>query len=241
MSRMLRGAFDPAGAFARDRLDVEHVFVAANDPEWAGEALRGIAERGRAAFLTIEPWQPVTDDDLARWAVHLWRASRPVHVRYQHEMNGSWGYPWQGDPERHRRDWTAFARAMPANVVRVWSPNVAYPGSRPIVDFWPGAEYVDAIGVDGYARDGETPAEVFEPTRLDLAAIAPGTPLMIAETAAPRGPRQKRYAEALVGYGRSRGLAACVWFNANKSGQGPDEADWRLSPAARRAFLGREG
>lgn len=234
----LIGAFDPAGTL--DGLAVQHVFCRADDFAWAIESLARTVGDGRTPLLTIEPFGGTPDG--AAW--RRWRGvlsgRGAVYVRYMHEPNGTW-YPWAGDPGRFQLDWAAFAAAMPTNVRRVWCPNVSYPGSDPIIRYWPHPGSVDVIGIDGYARTGETPADLFRPTLDEIADFLRGerTPVWIAETGIKRSRRQARWWRTMMQWAVSEGIEAVIAFNEDKRGQGPDEADWRLTKAAHRALLGR--
>ena len=222
----------------RNPVDIEHVFTTIHDPGWVDTELARIRAAGRIPLVTIEPWTFGDTPRLAReWGGRL-AAKDPVYVRYMHEMNGNW-YPWANDPDRFKREWWQFRDAMPPNVRMVWSPNVNYPGSPPLLRFWPSAERVDVIGLDGYARDGESPAELFRPTLEEVRRFSRyPPPVWITETAAPRGRKQARYATALRAFCDQHGIEACVWFNEDKAGKGPDERDWTLTRGAARAFLG---
>jgi hypothetical protein len=77
-----------------------------------------------------------------------------VYIRYAHEMNGFW-YPWSWDARSYKRAWRRIVhifREVGADNVRfVWSTNPnLYEGQgkwmRNLRLYWPGAQYVDAIG-----------------------------------------------------------------------------------------------
>ena len=94
------------------------------------------------------------------------------------------------------------------------------------------------VGIDGYDWGIERRrefAEVVGPTLRWLAPMARDRPLMVCETATRRGPGQVRWVREMLACAAAERLAAVCWFSVAK------ERDWRLSPAARRAFLGREG
>ena len=69
---------------------------------------------------------------------------------------------------RHVRE--RFARAGAANAIWVWNPIVAYEGSTPLAELFPGADQVDWLAVDGYnwgsTRDWgwQSYADIFAPT-----------------------------------------------------------------------------
>ncbi len=232
------GAFDPAGTLRGAPLAIELTYCRADDPEWGAAEVRRIVAAGRVPLVTVEPWAWPDVGDGAAWQ----RALAPFHegrlfVRFAHEANGTW-YPWSRNPEEYRRLYRDWCGWMPSFVETVWSPNVAYPGSSPMADYWPG-EWVDWVALDGYAWTGESFGEVFGASLAEVRRIAPHRPVMVAETAAPRGKGQAAYARDAARAVRDGTVQACVWLNTDKRGQGPDERDWRLSGPAARALLGR--
>ena len=81
----------------------------------------------------------------------------PVLIRPLHEMNGAWF--WWGDNKagdrlvklwRFYHDYLEQEKQVD-NLLWVWSPNIdgAASFSRYMM-YWPGAEYVDVVGLDGY-------------------------------------------------------------------------------------------
>ena len=81
-----------------------------------------------------------------------------------------------------------FRRAGARNAVWVWNPTVAYDGSTPLDELFPGRSQVDWMAVDGYnwgsTREWgwQSYADIFSPTLSAPHALAPRRPLMIAET-----------------------------------------------------------
>jgi beta-mannanase len=97
---------------------------------------------------------------VSRWSSRQWaRQARDSNVavllRFAPEMNGDWR-PWSvnDSPQdfihawRHLHD--VFDQEGAGNVKWVFNPNVSFTGSVAIENFWPGADYVDWLGVDGY-------------------------------------------------------------------------------------------
>lgn len=73
----------------------------------------------------------------------------PFYLRWAHEMNDPFRYPWgpqNNKPDEFIAAWRHivdhFRLAGARNVIWVWSPHPAYP----YVEFYPGHEYVDWIG-----------------------------------------------------------------------------------------------
>jgi beta-mannanase len=77
-------------------------------------------------------------------------------------------------------------------VTWVWCPNVEYSGATPLAQVYPGSEYVDWVGLDGY-NWGTNPnkpdrwktfEQVYRTSYQNITGtIAPGKPMMIGEVA----------------------------------------------------------
>ena len=229
--------------------------------------MNAVADRNMVPMLTWEPWnwrdgvaQPkmslrsIADGDhdafLRRWARAARRWGKPFFLRFAHEMNGNW-YPWSPgvngnsasdfvDAWRHVVD--VFRRSGAQNVLWVWSPNVAYPGiATPLADVYPGDDYVDWVGLDGYnwgtsaGSQWQSLGDIFLSTYQDLVSMT-DKPVMIAETASAEDGGDKA---AWIRQGLERTIPKemprvrlVVWFDRLK------EADWRIgsSTASLAAF-----
>jgi hypothetical protein len=133
----------------------------------------------------------------------------PILLRFAHEMNDPYRYPWgpqNNAPEefiaawRHVRE--RFDAAGADNVLWVWSPHVAYAGFEA---FYPGDDAVDwvATGALNYGTVAPwsrwwTFAEIFGDRYPALAAF--GKPIMLAEfgSLAVGGDRAEWYRQALA-------------------------------------------
>jgi beta-mannanase len=168
-----------------------------------------------------------------------------VLLRFAPEMNGDWR-PWSTGLNGNRADeyvatWRhvreRFLRAGAANAIWVWNPIVAYDGSTPLAQLFPGAEQVDWMAVDGYnwgstrSWGWQSYADIFAPTVRALRTLAPRRPLMIAETGSAPDRRKARWVTDTLASARADGVKAVVWFEYDK------ETDWRLSqsPAVAKA------
>jgi hypothetical protein len=85
-----------------------------------------------------------------------------VGIRFAYEMNGFW-YPWcesangnhpGEDVKAFRHVRKIFTDAAARNVIWTWSPNVTYPGAKPLHRLYPGDKYVDWVGLSGYYGTG---------------------------------------------------------------------------------------
>jgi hypothetical protein len=143
------------------------------------------------------------------WAAEAARFGKPFFVRFAHEMNDPYRYPW-GPQNNTKEEYIAawrrvvdrFRAAGARNVVWVWSPHVAY-------EYWdlyyPGDEYVDwvATGALNFGPIAQwsrwwTFAEIFGTKYPRLAAF--GKPIMVAElgSLAVGGDRAEWYSDALA-------------------------------------------
>ncbi|MBG6225487.1 hypothetical protein IWX63_002059 [Arthrobacter sp. CAN_A2] len=179
------------------------------------------------------------DAHLRAWGTDLGRWGQPVYLRFAHEMNGNW-YPWAagvngntaGDyiaAYRHVHDVVASTGAT--NISWVWNPNVPYWGSTPLDQLYPGAEYVDIVALDGYNwgtsqswTSWQEPEALFGDGIAQLRKLAPGTPIMIAETASSEiGGSKPQWISTLFRYvSAQQDVVALVWFHIAK------ETDWRI-------------
>jgi hypothetical protein len=189
------------------------------------------------------------DARIVEWGQALAAWGYPVQLRFAHEMNGDW-YPWAegvngngaGDyvqAWRHVHDVVAATGA--SNVSWVWSPNVPYWGSTDLAGLFPGAGYVDVVALDGYNWGTSaswsgwiSPQDLFAPGIAELRALAPGLPILIAETASSEaGGSKAAWNTDLVSYLAAQpDVMGFVWFHMQK------EADWRInsSDASAAAF-----
>jgi hypothetical protein len=227
------------------------------------------ASRGAALMLTWEPYdyrqgpvqsqyalrtflQGAHDAYITRWAQQVKADGRTVYLRFAHEMNGNW-YPWGvgvngNQPGEYAQVWRRihdiFRNQGVKNVIWVWSPNIAMSDASQLAGLYPGDQYVDWVGVDGYNGGSDLPAmggwrsfETTMKTTFQQVRTFTQKPLMIAETgSSEHGGDKAAWITDMFAkmdeYETSYGLRGFVWFNHNK------ETDWRIqsSPGAQAAF-----
>ncbi len=190
------------------------------------------------------------DNFIRNWALSAKAWGHPFFLRFAHEMNGNW-YPWcagvNGNTAqdyiaawRHVRD--IFTRNGVTNVTWVWCPNTSYSGSTPINQLYPGDNYVDWTSADVYNRITNNWGHFSVrggPTLGDIIALAPGKPIMIAETGChrdddkagtPPGSKAQWYRTVMKDYLKNSmpRIKAWVYFNGNN----PDGNNWRIDTSA---------
>ena len=187
------------------------------------------------------------DARILEWGHALAAWGQPVMLRFAHEMNGNW-YPWAeavngNQPGDYVQAWQhvhdVVASTGAGNVQWVWSPNVPYWGSTDLAGLYPGAGYVDLVALDGYNWGTSTawsswvsPQDLFAPGIAQLRTLAPGKPILIAETASSEvGGSKAAWNTSLVSYLAAQpDVMGFVWFHLQK------EADWRINSSASSAF-----
>lgn len=161
--------------------------------------LRGLAAVARGDY----------DFYVDAWAAEAARFGRPFFLRFAHEMNDPYRYPW-GPQHNSKEEFIAawrhvverFRAAGAGNAIWVWSPHVAH-------EYWdlyyPGDAYVDwaatgalNFGPIAYWSRWWTFREIFGEKYPVLAAF--GKPIMIAEfgSLGVGGDRQAWYRDALA-------------------------------------------
>lgn len=200
------------------------------------------------------------DEYILDWARAAKEYGHPVMIRWGHEMNGNW-YPWcgqhnggekttgYGDPERpdgpekyvdaFRRVRDLFERTGAENIIWVWSPNEGNPVGEAwneVENYYPGGEYVDWLGMDGYNWGTSRPwaswrsfDEIFGDLYRRLAALAPDKPIMIAEFASSEvgGDKSRWITEAFARIQEAYPqIKAFVWFDIVK------ETDWAIDSSS---------
>jgi hypothetical protein len=194
------------------------------------------------------------DDYLAQEAAAARRYGRPLYVRPWPEMNGDW-QPFQ--PTRDGRApaggtyaqfvaaWrylVTFFRAHGATNVRwVFDPTAdTYAGTTDVRAIWPGARYVDVLGIDGYnwGTGGifrwRSFADVFTAQYRRLTGLSATLPVWICEFGSKEPSRADGapidrthskaawYSAAWSYIANARRIRAAVLFNVRK------ERDWRI-------------
>jgi hypothetical protein len=162
-------------------------------------------------------------------------------------MNGYW-YSWayhHSSPASFVAAWrhivTVFRQHGANNVTWLWQVNSASARTGPVHDWWPGASYVNWVGVSGYYfLPGETFGYIFKPVVASIRKFT-NDPVLIAETASAPGTGQTRRISDLFAGVRKEHYLGLVWFDHDSSGGGGGPytgENWRLEghPGELQAF-----
>ena len=199
--------------------------------------------------VTWEPWHTIDkkgiDYDailsgnmnlyIRDFAKKLKRINRPIFLRFAHEMNGDW-YPWSASKigsekyiaiYRHMKD--VFDKVGTSNVKWIFSVNWEdIPKENNFINCYPGDEYVDFIGIDGYNWGSTKPwsrwlsfKEIFQKRHYEIVANFK-KPIIISEfsTTSSGGDKAVWIREAMNNIKEMKKIKAFVLFNVDK------ETDW---------------
>ena len=119
------------------------------DPKLFPGGLRPIETRDKNGLNDVT--SGTYDAYIRAWAKAAAKVGKPFFLRWGHEMNDPYRYPWgpqNNSPEDFIAAWrhvhAIFRQENARNVIWIWSPHPAY---GLFEDYYPGAEYVDWLGV----------------------------------------------------------------------------------------------
>lgn len=242
------------------------MFVKLDDGFTARDLTTRVGTSGMTPLVTLEPWSWSArsgqldpryslralfrgdhDTALNRIADELRAYSKPVYLRFAHEMNGDW-YPWAegvngNRPGQYAAAWRhvhdLFADQRATNVRWIWAPNVVgqlRAGAPSMASLYPGDAYVTFVGLTGYGRE-PTAADTFAESVALLEAIT-AKPIVLAETGAS-GPTKTGWIRSLGPWLDAHPrVLAIVWFNTDPDSVPGATGDYRLddTPARLTAF-----
>jgi beta-mannanase len=205
------------------------------------------------------------DSYLKKVAASLLAYPYPLHVRPWPEMNANWS-TWQptadggktngGTPAQFVAAWrylvTFFHNGGVNNLKFVFNPDSSnWSNNTPVSSIWPGSDYVDLLGIDGYnwGNDGVGDTwrafdTIFSKMYTILTALDSVHPVWITETgskepqaeddwlypkeSAPVDPNNNKgtWIKQMMSSTLFPRLEGIVWFNKQK------ERDWRLESSA---------
>ncbi|MCK5708558.1 MAG: hypothetical protein KAI43_12990 [Candidatus Aureabacteria bacterium] len=223
------------------RKDMESIINYSAIPHivWEPTAYKGGKENIYLKNIIEGEW----DEYLKRWAKAAKEFNYPFILRLGHEMDGNW-YSWSGaknnnEPHQYVKMWRhvhdIFDEAGAKNVIWAWTPmntNVIHEEWNEFYHYYPGDEYVDWVGMDGY-NWGNTQnwsrwssfVDLFNSRYYEMVQRYPEKPMMIGEFAtATKGGSKKKWIEETLSEIKNNypAVKSFVWFNINK------ECDWRI-------------
>jgi len=202
------------------------------------------------------------DADLDQTARAVKAYGQPVYIRPWAEMNADWvdfqptpegSRPQGGTPAEFISAWRhvvdRFSAAGALNARWVFNPTAdTYPGTTAVRTIWPGRQYVDVLGMDGYnwgthgSLRWRSFRDIFGTQYGRLTVLAPTLPVWICETGSTDPASRFQAVTVKAPPGQTKGtwwrdafattsmprISTVVFFAANK------ERDWRLdsSPGA---------
>ena len=165
------------------------------------DQLDGIANQGAIPLVTWEAWDSsgtgvslygIAAGDYDGYLRDAARAAagwgQPLMIRFAQEMNADW-FPWGLQPAVFRAAWRHMVRLFRAegatNVRWIWTPYVNSGGEYPFKRYYPGAKYVDWVGLDGINWGGSFAwrsfGQMFRESYRQLLRFS-CEPMMLAET-----------------------------------------------------------
>lgn len=170
-----------------------------------------------------------------RW---YWEPNFPKSANYKDciDPNGAIGYA-----EAWQHIWRIFNAVGDTNVAWVWNP--ASSGTLTgLQAYYPGNQYVNWIGIDGYDRTGhETFTDIFKNLYDELSLK--DKPMLIGETGAPAtasgtDSAQATYLGTIASEVPSQfpDIKAIMYFDAERTGGGQGVQQFTLTPAGTDAF-----
>jgi hypothetical protein len=162
---------------------------------------------------------------------------RTIMIRLMPEMNGTWE-PWSigvnGNTAAEyvaafRRIVTLFRAAGATNVFWNWNPTATYNGKYDIAQFWPGATYVNWLGLDIYSRDTKTFAFYMDSSAKRIREVAGWKPLMVNEVGKHSGSTKPQWIKDMYAGLQRYHVRAVVYFDYDMRTRESCLCNWRLN------------
>jgi hypothetical protein len=211
---------------------------------------RSIIGTGAIPMLELEPYgislAKISSGGEDRWLSRYARAASSLHspviMSFAPEANGTW-YTWgykHDQPGEFVSAWrhvvTVFREAGARNIKWAWIMNVQFAGSENIRLLWPGAAFVNILGLDGYFIAPTTFESFFGASIVTMRALS-ADPLLITETAAAPSVGKANALNKITSGVTQYGLAGFIWFDVRQHGS-KTRQDWSLEdePSALHLF-----
>jgi hypothetical protein len=238
-----RSTIDAFNAKVGRRAEIWHTYKNFTQEPFPYDTVGRSHDAGAVPLITWEPWNRNLralirgdyDGYLRTSARQAASFGKPILLRFAHEMNGDW-YPWSLGVDgnsasdyinAYRHVVRIFRSENANNVKHVWAPNTGTFGS-----LFPGNDYIDFLGLDGYNwgakfNTWESFEQVFDSSYRSITKLS-RKPLLITEFGANQHGGDK---PAWIRHGLSRSvlerypqIRALIIFDKYY-----DDADWRVS------------
>ena len=219
---------------------------------FSGTFAKAARASGAVPLVQLEPLNTSLTDIIAgtydwylvQYAVAVRAYRYPVILGFGHEMNGNW-YSWgytHSTPANYIAAWrhvVAVFRSVGANNAKwLWAVNrLSGPTTSSVKQWWPGQQWVDLVGIDGYYYTaGETFDRVYGQTMDEIRQFS-SAPLLIAEVSVGTTSDRETQISGLLAGAKAHNVFALVWFDEAQH-NGLYHQDWHLEddPAAAAAF-----
>jgi hypothetical protein len=245
-------AFDHA---VKHKASLRMMFLRWNTPIFPVGMITKNAANGAETVIELQPlhytMQQIADGVGDAWLTGVFAPGiaafgKAVTISFAPEMNGQWySYGFgRTKPADYIRAWrhvhTVLAGTTAGPLVTwLWQPSAIHFSTPSPKPWWPGAKYVNEVGLDGYyVVPGDTFKVIFGAT-IRLVRSLTRKPILIGETAVGvTTTHQVADIKDLFAGIRRNHLRGIVWFNIPQHA-GKYHQDWRLQdhPRELRAFI----
>lgn len=151
------------------------------------------------------------DTELKAWAAQL---PPGTILSFGHEFNLTEN-PWGGNPTTFLAAYKHIHDTIGAKVTYAWVANNSdTPGTSKIDAYWPGAQYVDIVGEDGFDWGGESLSQSLQPNFATLKAY--GKPLWITSTGTAAD--QRAWLTEGLSWAKGNGISGLLYFSFSDGG-----------------------
>ena len=232
-------SFNEFQELAGKRADFAAVFVGWREQFPAG--FESLKSNSQTLIVFWEPYEISLDGILSgdsdlyikQFSEASKKYGEPIILVPFHEMNGEWN-PWSGvagdnTPTKVILAWRRAHKFFEdaGNVKWGWAVNhesVPDTKGNAIENYYPGDEYVDYVGVDGFnfGEPWQTYSEIFSSALDKLRAYK--KPIYIFSMASAEGPKKPDWIkDALLEINSDKDIEGWLWFNENK------EKNWLIN------------
>jgi hypothetical protein len=157
------------------------------------------------------------DSFLKKWASEMKAYGQPIIFAPLDEMNGDWS-AYYGNPTAFKAAWIHVYNlfAGDSDVKFAWDPNNG--PTNTIASYYPGSQYVDIVGVDGFdfgntghGNVSQTFAQVFDSAFATVAQF--GKPMWITSTGVYSGDNQQKFVSDMSAGVKQYGIQGVIYFS----------------------------